>query len=104
MFEQFGNDYNGVKRLLETQKREGQGGKHSGWQMGKLILDTLWINFSQKHDFNPPHSHSGSLSFVIFCKVPQKIFEVQADSNSQVGELHFTYGEQISELQGWVAN
>jgi len=101
LFEQFGNDYNGVKRLLETQKREGQGGKHSDWQMGKLILDTLWINFSQKHDFNPPHSHSGSLSFVIFCKVPKKIFEVQADSNTQrAGELHFTYGEQISELHG----
>jgi len=101
LIEQFGNNYDGVKRLLETQKREGQGGKHSDWKIGKLILDTLWINFSQKHDFNPPHSHSGSLSFVIFCKVPQKIFEVQADSNTQrAGELHFTYGEQISELHG----
>ena len=59
------------------------------------------INFSQKHDFNPPHTHTGILSFVIFCKVPEEIFEVQADSNTQrAGELHFTYGEQITKLMG----
>ena len=61
----------------------------------------MWINFSQKHDFNPPHSHTGKLSFVIFCKVPEQIFEVQADSNTRrAGEIVFGYGEQITPLGG----
>ena len=68
---------------------------------GKVRLDSLWINFSQKHDFNPPHTHTGILSFVIFCKIPKEIFEVQAESNTQrAGELHFHYGEAITKLQG----
>ena len=71
------------------------------FEEGTLKLDTLWINFSQKHDFNPPHTHAGVLSFVIFCKVPEKIFSVQADSNSQVaGNIVFEHGEQISKLHG----
>jgi hypothetical protein len=70
-------------------------------RQGTVKLDTLWINFSQKHDFNPPHTHSGILSFVIFCKVPEEIFKVQADSNTQrAGEIHFQYGEPITKLMG----
>jgi len=66
-----------------------------------LKLDELWINFSQKHDFNPPHIHSGVLSFVIFCQVPEKIFEVQADSNTQrAGCITFSCGEPITQLMG----
>jgi hypothetical protein len=66
-----------------------------------LKLDELWINFSQKHDFNPPHAHSGVLSFVIFCKVPPEIFKTQADSNNQsAGKITFSYGENITSLMG----
>jgi len=66
---------------------------------GKLILDNLWINFSKKHDFNPTHHHTGVLSFVIYCKVPEKIFEIQADSNHQnAGNIVFGYGEMMSAL------
>ena len=33
--------------------------------------------------------------------MPEDIFTVQADSNTQrAGELHFAYGEPISQLQG----
>ena len=90
-----GNDYKGVRNLLDIQHDRRQ------LRQGTVRLDSLWINFSQKHDFNPPHTHNGILSFVIFCQVPKEIFEVQADSNTQrAGELHFTYGEPISKLQG----
>jgi hypothetical protein len=68
---------------------------------GKLILDTLWINFSQKHDYNPAHTHNGVLSFVIYCKVPPEIFKVQADSNAKkAGQILFHYGDSISKLMG----
>jgi hypothetical protein len=78
-----------VEKLLSIQHDRRQ------LRQGNVRLDTLWINFSQKHDFNPPHTHTGILSFVIFCQVPKEIFEVQADSNAQrAGEIHFAYGEQ----------
>ena len=35
-----------------------------------LYLHDLWVNHMKKHEFNPPHSHSGALSFVIFIKIP----------------------------------
>tara|TARA_R110001592_G_scaffold114758_2_gene314867 strand:+ start:528 stop:1223 length:696 start_codon:yes stop_codon:yes gene_type:complete len=86
---------NMVTKLLDVYRGRGK------TEPGKLLLDTMWINFSQKHDYNPPHTHSGALSFVIFCKVPQEIFNVNADSNSQnSGKLIFKYGEQISKLHG----
>lgn len=30
----------------------------------------LWVNFQKKGEFNPIHSHSGDLSFVIFVNLP----------------------------------
>jgi len=35
----------------------------------------LWINFMKAGDFNPPHDHSGDLSFVIFPEVPKKLIK-----------------------------
>jgi len=84
-----------VNNILRVQSGRGN------TRQGTVALDSLWINFSQKHDFNPPHNHTGKLSFVIFCQVPKEIFKVQADSNTQrAGEIHFTYGEPISPLMG----
>jgi len=33
-------------------------------------LETLWINYAKKHDFNPLHNHSGTYSFVIWVNIP----------------------------------
>lgn len=61
------------------------------------FLDSLWINFQQKNDFNPPHTHSGDLSFVIYCKVEDKIFKEQAISNTQqAGNIVFSHGESMN--------
>ena len=57
----------------------------------KIVLDSLWINFSQKHDYNPPHTHTGALSFVIYCQVPKEIFSVQTNSNTkELVKLYFS--------------
>jgi len=97
IYQQFGSDYQGISQLLEVVDSKVK----NSTKQGKLQLDTLWINFSQKHDFNPPHTHNGILSFVIFCQIPKEIFKVQADSNTQrAGEIHFSYGESISALMG----
>ena len=88
IYSQYGSNNKMVNNILRVQSGKGN------TRQGTVALDTLWINFSQKHDFNPPHNHTGKLSFVIFCQVPKEIFKVQADSNTQrAGELHFTYGE-----------
>ena len=95
LIRQYGSGYNGVEKLLSIRHNRKQ------VKQGNLRLESLWINFSQKHDFNPPHTHSGALSFVIFCQVPEEIFRVQADSNTQrAGELHFEHGESNTELAG----
>jgi hypothetical protein len=35
-----------------------------------IVLDSCWVNFQKKHEFNPVHSHDGIMSFVIWLKVP----------------------------------
>tara|TARA_B100001093_G_scaffold450580_1_gene457471 strand:- start:546 stop:1229 length:684 start_codon:yes stop_codon:yes gene_type:complete len=88
IYSQYGSNNKMVNNILRVQSGRGN------TRQGTVALDSLWINFSQKHDFNPPHNHTGKLSFVIFCQVPKEIFKVQADSNTQrAGELHFAYGE-----------
>jgi len=68
-------------------------------QPENLSLFDLWINYQKPSDFNPFHIHSHFLSFVIYCDVPDSIFEIQADSNQPVaGNVSFHYGEVISPL------
>lgn len=65
-------------------------------QYKNIRLESLWINFNKKHDFNPPHDHKGIVSFVIYCKVPREILEDQADTNTPVaGSIVFEYGDKI---------
>ena len=62
----------------------------------EYFLTSLWVNFQKRHEFNPPHDHSGTLSFVIFLQVPP---EITAEQKSYVGDgvgpgsLEFFYGE-----------
>ena len=63
----------------------------------RFKLGELWINYAKKGDFNPPHIHSAIFSFVVFCKVPQTIFDKQPESNFQhPGEIVFKYGENLN--------
>ena len=32
-----------------------------------------WLNYQKKHEFNPLHSHGGSLSYVVWLKIPYDI-------------------------------
>jgi hypothetical protein len=38
-----------------------------------LRVNSLWVNFQQKYEFNPLHNHSGVFSFVIWLQVPYSI-------------------------------
>ena len=59
-------------------------------------LEKLWINFQGPNEFNPPHSHGGALSFVIFLKIP---IELRAENQNYKGlsagpgGITFLYGD-----------
>ena len=36
----------------------------------ETYLDTLWVNYQNKHEFNPFHDHGGIYSFAIWMKIP----------------------------------
>ena len=60
------------------------------------FLEKLWINYQGPNEFNPPHSHGGALSFVIFLKIP---IELRAENQNYKGlsagpgGITFLYGD-----------
>ena len=62
----------------------------------EYILNSLWVNYMKKAEYNPPHDHSDCLSFVIFLKVPEEITKEQEKfigNSAGPGSLTFLYGE-----------
>ena len=82
-------------------------------------LSSLWVNFQQKHEFNPPHDHSGLLSFVIWMKIPYNLSDeavlfpnVRGTSNASKfgflfhdsqGRINTKYLSVDKEWQGTIA-
>jgi uncharacterized protein (TIGR02466 family) len=70
-----------------------------------IHLTSLWINIMKAGDFNPPHTHDGELSFVIYLKVPPKLKE---EYNSYQGRSPESNGAGvvsfISELNNKTRN
>jgi hypothetical protein len=63
-------------------------------------LDKLWINFQEAFEYNPPHNHTGDISFVIYIKVPKEIKEeneamLGVHNNAGPGMINFEYGEDL---------
>ena len=72
------------------------------WKQGNeklpstFFLEKLWINFQGPNEFNPPHSHGGALSFVIFLDVPMRLRVENQDYkglSAGPGGITFLYGE-----------
>lgn len=64
----------------------------------KLKLYSVWINFMKKYEFNPPHTHSGRFSFVIWHKIPYDLEtemrnspSKRLDKNNLAGVFQFSY-------------
>jgi len=75
-------------------------GKWKIWPKEKApstyYLEKLWINFQGPNEFNPPHSHGGALSFVIFPKVPLKLRAENQNYkglSAGPGGITFIYGD-----------
>ena len=71
-----------------------------------LVLKSLWVNFSKKHEFNPIHNHNGVLSFVLWVKVPtdwqsQHELKISHDTNlACASNFQFFYNDIFGETRG----
>lgn len=45
-------------------------------------FDNLWINYQKPGEFNPSHTHTGKLSFVIYANIPEEIRQEHKDAYS----------------------
>ena len=64
-------------------------------------LTDFWINYMKPGDFNPPHQHSGALSFIIFGGSPPGLLQECIDHEGTTikpGEIVFQYGDQANKL------
>ena len=63
-----------------------------------MKLNSLWVNYMKKNEFNPPHTHSGDISFVLYLNVPEQIkkeaLEFVSDGEGKPGAIQFIYGTQ----------
>jgi len=71
-----------------------------------LSLESLWVNFQNKHEFNPPHNHSGVYSFVIWMQIPTS-FEEQSKlpiaAKSNTGGMISNFAFQYTDILGRVS-
>ena len=65
-------------------------------QQPQYNIREMWINYMKKNEFNPPHDHSDTLSFVIYLTIPEEIKKEQEEykgKSSGPGGISFLYGE-----------
>jgi len=84
-----------------TVMKEGEG----------FNLESLWVNFQKKHEFNPPHDHSGVFSFVIWMQIPtsyaeQRKLPVCAESNADnhISNFAFSYTNTMGRVSTFAYN
>ena len=77
-----------------------------GW-----TLESLWVNFQKKHEFNPPHDHSGVYSFVIWMQIPTSFAEqrklpicVNSNANTQISNFAFSYTNTLGKVSTFAYN
>lgn len=61
-----------------------------------LKLNHLWVNFQKKYEYNPPHHHSGVLSFVYYHQIPYYIEDEFKRTDKDIldkndGTFHFLF-------------
>ena len=70
-----------------------------------FFLESMWVNFQEKYEFNPVHIHSGIFSFVIWLEVPytmEKEKEVSPGKESnfdRAGCFQFHFTDALGAIQ-----
>lgn len=65
-------------------------------------LDSYWVNFQKKHEYNPLHLHGGVFSFVIWLKIPYDLqTELNApNSKNAITSRNSTFAFQYTDILG----
>ena len=70
-----------------------------------IVLESCWVNYQKKYEFNPVHNHNGILSFVIWTNVPYDMKEelklspgVKSNLNS-AGMFSFLYTDATGAIR-----
>jgi hypothetical protein len=67
----------------------------------KYKLETLWVNYSKKYDFNPSHTHGGFYSFVIWVKIPydlDKELKLYKSNTLRTSAFTFNYPNSLGSI------
>ena len=73
----------------------------------KLKVESVWVNMQKKLEFNPLHSHDGTLSFVAWLHVPFKLEDernMPNCKNSRTVELASTFQFVYTTALGSISN
>lgn len=71
-----------------------------------LKLNSAWVNFQQKGEFNPLHNHTGLYSFVLWYKIPyyinieEKAGPGRKSKNQLSGKFQFHYTNILGNITG----
>ena len=74
-----------------------RGGKTQ--KLSQFKIESLWINYMKANDFNPPHAHSGDLSFIIYPDMPKAIIKENKKYKGTAqgpGGVSWYYGDGVS--------
>ena len=74
----------------------------------ELKIISTWVNFQKKHEFNPPHSHSGVMSWIIFLNIPynledeDKVFPEVGIDNTQLSTSRLSFLQVSPIVRGGI--
>jgi len=76
-----------------------------------LNLNSFWVNFQKKHEFNPPHDHGGVYSFVIWMQIPTSFAEqrklpvcIESNADNLISNFAFSYTNTLGKVSTFAYN
>jgi hypothetical protein len=93
--EEYDNQFAYTSVLKQTVKQPSE-------QIKGYSLDSYWVNFQKKHEYNPLHLHGGVFSFVIWIKIPYDLEEElnHANSKNAITRRNSTFSFQYNDILG----
>jgi hypothetical protein len=81
-----------IKPYIDLYMEELQKDKNNNIKLN-YIFDDIWINIQKTKEYNPPHNHSGHLSYVIYLKIDKEIYNEKNNTTaSPPGSITFQFG------------
>jgi hypothetical protein len=63
----------------------------------QYTCESAWVNYMKPGEFNPPHTHDGDFSCVLYIDIPKKLIEENKKFRGRSagpGAIRFDYGEE----------